>query len=145
VGYVKVRSSDPFAAPLIQPNYLSTDYDRQLMRTGMRLMRTLTHSPAMREVIEQEVYPGAQHQSDEQLDEFVRNNAWTVFHPCCTCRMGSDPSLSVVDNRLRVHGVQNLRIADASIFPSIPSGNTNAPAIMVGERASDLLLADAPR
>lgn len=145
VGYVKVRSSDPYAAPLIQPNYLSTQYDRHLMRTGMRLMRTLTHAPAMREVIEAEIYPGEQCQSDKQLDEFVSNNAWTVFHPCCTCRMGSDSSLSVVDNRLRVHGVQNLRIADASIFPTIPSGNTNAPAIMVGERASDLILADASR
>jgi len=144
VGYVKVCSSDPYTAPLIQPNYLSTDYDRQLMRTGMHLMRAMTHSPAFRKVIEEEIYPGKQCANDEQLDEFVKNNAWTVFHPCCTCRMGADPLSSVVDNRLRVHGLQNLRIADASIFPSIPTGNTNAPAIMVGERASELILADAP-
>lgn len=145
VGYVNVCSADPYAAPLIQPNYLSTEHDRQLMRTGMHLMRSLTHSPALKAVIEEELYPGKLAQSDQQLDEFIKNNAWTVFHPSCTCRMGSDPKLSVVDNRLRVHGIQNLRIADASIFPTIPTGNTNAPAIMVGERASDLILADAPR
>jgi choline dehydrogenase len=143
-GQVHVVSADPHVPPQIQPNYLDTEHDRMLMLKGMRLMRALTDTPAMRAVVESEVYPGVATQSDEQMMAFVRSNAWTVFHPCCTCRMGSDPLLSVVDKRLKVHGIEGLRVADASVFPTIPTGNTNAPAIMVGERASDLILADAP-
>jgi len=142
-GYIKIQSADPFKAPLIQPNYMSTEYDKNLMIEGMRLMRKFIETPAFKDVVEDEVYPGNNVQSDEQLLEFVRENAWTVFHPCCTCRMGSDDSSSVVDAKLRVHGVSRLRIADASVFASIPTGNTNAPSIMVGEKASDLILADA--
>ncbi len=142
-GHVRIVSADPFAAPAIQPNYLDTEHDQALMLKGMRMMRALESTPAFSSVIESEVYPGLQTETDEQMMQFVRNNAWTVFHPSCTCRMGSDRALSVVDNQLRVHGIRGLRIADASVFPTIPTGNTNAPAIMVGERASDLLLADA--
>jgi len=142
-GFVNVRSSDPMSAPQIQPNYLSTEHDRNLMLKGMRLMRQFTSAPAFKSVIESEVYPGHNTESDEQMMEFIRDNAWTVFHPCCTCRMGQDAKLSVVNERLQVHGIRNLRIADASIFPTIPTGNTNAPSIMVGEKSSDLLLADA--
>jgi choline dehydrogenase len=142
-GFVSIRSSDPMEAPLIQPNYMSTEYDRNLMLKGMRLMRQFTAAPAFKSVIEEEVYPGTSTQTNEQMMEFVRDNAWTVFHPCCSCRMGQNSKLSVVNEKLQVHGIQNLRIADASVFPSIPTGNTNAPSIMVGEKAGDLLLADA--
>lgn len=142
-GFVNIRSSDPKQAPQIQPNYMSTPNDRELMLKGMRLMRQFTAAAAFKSVIEEEVYPGSSTQTDEQLMDFVRDNAWTVFHPCCTCRMGQDSKLSVVNEKLKVHGIRNLRIADASVFPSIPTGNTNAPSIMVGEKAADLLLADA--
>ncbi len=141
-GRLGIRSPDPFEAPAIQPNYLDTEHDRALMRRGMRLVRTLAAMPAMRPVIDSEMQPGPRFDSDEELDAYVRAHAWTVFHPCGTCRMG-DGADAVVDARLRVRGVEGLRVADASVFPSIPSGNTNAPAIMVGERASAYLLADA--
>ena len=143
MGHVHIGSADPNTAPTIQPNYLSTDYDQDLMLRGMRLIRALTETESLGRVIEDEVYPGRAVQTDEQMMDFIRQNAWTVFHPCGTCRMGSSPQESVVDSKLRVHGLQGLRIADASVFPTIPTGNTNAPAIMVGEKASDLILADA--
>ena len=142
-GFVNIRNGDPMDAPRIQPNYMSTEHDRSLMLAGMRLMRKFTATSAFNTVIENEVYPGSKVESDEQMMEFVRDNAWTVFHPCCTCRMGQDSQASVVNEKLQVHGIHQLRIADASVFPSIPTGNTNAPSIMVGEKASDLLLADA--
>jgi choline dehydrogenase len=142
-GFVNIRSADPMEAPQIQPNYMSTEYDRNLMLKGMRLMRQFTAAPAFKSVIDEEVYPGHSTETDQQMMDFVRDNAWTVFHPCCTCRMGKDSKLSVVNEKLQVHGVRNLRIADASVFPSITTGNTNAPSIMVGEKAADLLLADA--
>lgn len=142
-GSVNIRSSDPMQAPRIQPNYLATDYDRELMLKGMRLMRRFTQAPAFKSIIDEEVYPGTGTQTDEQMMSFIQDNAWTVFHPCCTCRMGQDSRDSVVNERLQVHGIRNLRIADASVFPGIPTGNTNAPAILVGEKASDLVLADA--
>lgn len=141
-GSIQIRSPDYRQAPLIQPNYMSTDHDRALMLQGMRLMRSFKNTEAMRSVIEEEVYPGEATQSDEEMLAFVRQNAWTVFHPCCSCRMGRDKTDSVVDARLKVHGIQGLRIADASVFPSITTGNTNAPSIMVGEKASDLILQD---
>ena len=139
-GELGIRSADPFEAPFIRPNYLDTGHDRELMRRGMRLVRTLARTAAMRPVIESEMLPGDGVESDAALDAHVRAHAWTVFHPCGTCRMGTDPATSAVDPRLRVHGVDGLRVADASVFPSIPSGNTNAPAIMVGERAAAFIL-----
>ncbi|NND92391.1 MAG: choline dehydrogenase [Granulosicoccus sp.] len=142
-GTVHITHADAAIPPRIQPNYLDTEHDRQLMLAGMRLIRSLVDTRAMRSVIEAEILPGPATQSNEQMIEFIRNTAWTVFHPCCTCRMGSDPRMSVVDNCLRVHGIRGLRVADASVFPCIPTGNTNAPAMLVGERASDLILADA--
>ncbi len=141
-GHIHIQSNDPFEAPAIQPNYLSTEYDQRIMLEGMHLMRRFTSTEAMQSLVEKEVYPGTDVQSDDQLKEFIADNAWTVFHPCGTCRMGENSSVSVVDARLKVHGIEGLRIADASIFPSIPTGNTNAPSIMVGEKASDLILED---
>ncbi len=97
----------------------------------------------MKDIIIEELRPGPHCQSDEELIEDIRGYAWTCFHPTSTCRMGPDPKASVVNHELKVHGMQQLRVADASIFPSIVSGNTNAAAIMVGEKAADLILADA--
>jgi len=142
-GYLHIRSPDPMAPPEMHTNYLDTDYDRAVMLAGFRLIRKIAQTPALSAVIEDEIMPGSHIESDDDLANSIREKSWTVFHQCGTCRMGRDPAQSVVDARLRVHGVDGLRVADAAIFPTIPSGNTNAPAIMVGERASDLILQDA--
>ena len=142
-GWLGIRSADPLDAPQIHPNYLDTEHDRALMVAGMRLVRELAATASFGSVIDKELLPGPAVATDEALAEHVRAHAWTVFHPCGTCRMGASPRDAVVDERLRVHGVAGLRVADASVFPSIPSGNTNAPSIMVGERASRLMLDDA--
>ncbi|MGB3425378.1 MAG: GMC family oxidoreductase N-terminal domain-containing protein [Castellaniella sp.] len=142
-GTVHIRSGDPHAAPRIQPNYLADDRDLQALLRGVRFIRRLAGAPALRDIIAREIHPGADCVNDEQLIQNIRASAWSVFHACSSCRMGPEPGTSVVDHRLRVHGIDSLRIADASIFPSLVSGNTNAAAIMVGEKASDLILADA--
>lgn len=142
-GFLQIRSPDPADAPELHGNYLSTQHDRQLMFEGIRLMRKIAATPALDAAIDAELSPGPELKSDEDLDAFVRNKSWTVFHQCGTCRMGTDPNISVVDERLRVHGIERLRVADASIFPDIPTGNTNGPAMMVGERASHLIREDA--
>lgn len=144
-GRITLHSPDPMAAPAIYPNYLDTDYDRVTTLAGLRLARRMAAAPALAAVIEEELTPGPSvaTEDDEALYGYIRDNAWTIFHACGTCRMGADPAGSVVDERLRVHGVAGLRVADASIFPIIPTGNTNAPAIMVGEKASDMILEDA--
>ena len=143
VGHLQIKSPDPMVAPELQPNYLDTDYDRAMMLAGTKMMRHIAGMPALQGVIESELLPGADTTEDADIAAYLRQHAWTVFHQCSTCRMGSDPATSVVDPALRVHGIDGLRIADASIFPSIPTGNTNAPAIMVGEKASDLILQSA--
>ena len=142
-GYLQIQSPDPMVAPELHPNYLDTDHDRAVMLAGTKLIRQIADMPAMRSVIQSELSPGANVTDDADIAAYLRKSAWTVFHQCSTCRMGSDASSNVVDARLRVHGIQGLRVADASIFPTIPTGNTNAPAIMVGEKASDLILEDA--
>ena len=139
-GSVEIASANPFEHPLIRPNYLATEKDAKDMIAGMRLMRRFSATPAFREIVEEEISPGEYVESDEELLRFARKAAWTIFHPCCTCRMGSNVSNSVVDPSLKVHGTEGLRVADASVFPNITSGNTNAPAIMVGEKASELIL-----
>ena len=141
-GSINIASPDPFAAPAIRPNYLDTDHDRAAMVAGIRLTRQIAAAPALAAVIETELSPGPDADSDAALMDYVRDTGWTVFHPCGTCAMGRDPATSVVDPRLRVHGVDGLRVADASIFPNITSGNTNAPSIMVGEKAARIILED---
>jgi len=143
LGYIEISSPDPTAAPAIHPNYLSTEDDMALMLAGITLLRKFAATPTLEAIIAEEIEPGAHIVSDQDLQSFVREKSWTVFHPSCTCRMGDDPSMSVVDSRLRVHGINGLRVADASIFPSVPTGNTNAPTIMVGEKAADMILEDA--
>jgi choline dehydrogenase len=141
-GHLEIRSRDPFEPVTIHPNYLATDFDVQEILEASKLMRRLASTPSMSKLIEAEMTPGPEVQTDQELIADCRARAGTVFHPVGTCRMGPDPSIDVVDARLRVHGVQGLRVADASIFPTLTSGNTNAPAIMVGEKAADLILQD---
>lgn len=142
-GSVRIRSRDPFAPPVIQPNSLSAPADLQELLEGVRFLRTLAATPAMARLIEEELTPGSALQSDEALIEDIRERCSTVFHPASTCRMGPDIKGAVVDTRLRVHGAHGLRVIDASVFPCLTSGNINAPTIMVGERGADLVLEDA--
>ena len=142
-GSIEIKSNDAFVAPKFFGNYLSTDYDLEMMLKGMRLMRKFTQTPALKEIVTKEHSPGQTVQSDAEMIAFARQNAGTVFHQCGTCRMGKDPSSSVVDQNLRVHGVEGLRVADASVFPTIPSGNINAAAILVGEKAAAILQEEA--
>ncbi|MEX0345122.1 MAG: GMC family oxidoreductase [Rhizobiaceae bacterium] len=141
-GELQIRSADPFEAPAMHPNYLTTEHDRQLMIDGEHIIRKLAATPAFSAVIDRSIRPGDDVITDEQIMDYAAKNAWTVFHQCGTCRMGRNASASVVDPRLNVHGVGGLRVADASIFPNITTGNTNAPAMMVGEMASDMILQD---
>ena len=140
LGYVRARSSDPFQPPEIQPNYLSAETDRHVLLAGLRLVRRLMQSQAMAAYFDGELYPGDQVQSDEELMGVIRERGTTTFHMMGTCRMGPmhDPT-SVVDSQLRVHGIEGLRVADASIMPTMPAANTNAAALVIGEKASDLI------
>jgi choline dehydrogenase len=142
-GYLEIKSSDPGEAPAIHPNYLATNHDVEELLAGARFLRKLAATPALSAIVAQELKPGPDKTSDEELVADIRARAYSVFHPVSTCRMGPDAAENVVDSRLRVHGIAGLRVVDASIFPTVTSGNTNAPAIMVGEKGSDLVLADA--
>ena len=137
------RSADPFAPPRIAPNALSDPTDVRDMLEGVRLLRKLAAQPALLDVIEAELAPGPDVISDEALIADFRARSGTVYHPVGTCRMGQNPAQAVVDARLRVYGVEGLRIADASIFPSLISGNTNAAVMMVAARAAAMILEDA--
>jgi choline dehydrogenase len=141
-GSLKIRSADPYLPPEIRINYLATETDRAAFIDGMRILRNILAAPAMKPYVVSEVYPGSDKTSDEDLLEFCRSTGSTVYHPTSTCRMGSDP-LAVVDQRLRVRGIEGLRVIDASIMPDLMSGNTNAPTIMIAEKASDMILEDA--
>jgi choline dehydrogenase len=141
-GTVRARSGDPDAAPSIQPNYLSTDEDRLIAARSLRITRRIVEQPALARYSPREVRPGAQFQSDEDLARLAGDIGTTIFHPVGTCRMGrADDEAAVVDSELRVRGVDKLRIVDASVMPSITSGNTNAPTLMIAERAAALLAA----
>ena len=140
-GEIRLRSVDPFDHPEIHPNYLATEMDRQTQIAGMRFSRKIAEQPPLAEVVESEYVPGAHVQSDENLLDAVRKYSATIYHPVGTCKMGHDP-LAVVDDRLRVRGILGLRVIDASIMPVITSGKTNAPTIMIAEKASDLIRED---
>jgi choline dehydrogenase len=137
-GTVTLRSTDPVAAPVIRHHYLECETDVDVMVSSIHLARRMVRTHAMRSFHAGEVMPGEQVQSDEGLREYVRNNVFTIWHPVGTCKMGRD-RLAVVDPQLRVYGVQGLRVADASIMPSIPSSNPNAACYMIGEKAADLI------
>jgi choline dehydrogenase len=141
-GHIRIRSTDPFEAPEMQPNYLSTDLDRRTAVAGVKAARAIAASSAMRPYVKREVKPGPNAGSDEDLLEFCRNTGATIFHPTGTCRMGVDPH-AVVDPRLRVNGTTGLRVIDCSVMPTLVSGNTNAPAVMLAEKAVDMIRADA--
>jgi choline dehydrogenase len=141
-GFVRIKSADPREPPAIQPRYLSTRTDRDTVIAGMKLLRGIMRQPAMRRYIAEERAPAPECTSDEDLLAFARETGTTVFHPTSTCRMGSDPA-AVVDERLRVRGIEQLRIVDGSIMPTVVSGNTNAAIIMIGEKAADMILQDA--
>jgi len=140
-GSVSLRSAQPKDPPVIRFNYMSQPQDWQDFRTCIRLTREIFDQPAFADHADYEIQPGASVQSDAALDAFIAAHAESAFHPCGTCRMGrADDANAVVDATGRVIGVDALRVADSSIFPSIPNGNLNAPSIMVGEKISDSLL-----
>src|SRR5438309_488471 len=143
-GSIHLRSSDPLMSPAIVPNSLATDADVRDADDGARVLRRRAAAAPLAEVTEAEREPGPRVQSDPDVLADFRRRAGTVFHPCGTCAMGADPRTSVVDPRLRAHGVTGLRVVDASIFPNITSGNLNCPTIMVAEKAADLILEDSP-
>ena len=143
-GHVRVRSTDPFEPPEMQPNYLSTDLDRRTAVAAVNAARAIARSASMQPYVKREVKPGPEAASDAELLEFCRNSGATIFHPSGTCRMGSDPT-AVVDARLRVHGMAGLRVIDCSVMPTLVSGNTNAPVVMIAEKAADMIREDARR
>ncbi len=144
-GHVKLQSDNPHDAPSILFNYMSTEQDWDDFRNCIRLTREIFSQPAFSEFAGKEIQPGSDMQTDAQLNEFIRDNVESAYHPCGTCKMGaeSDP-MAVVDPQCRVIGVDKLRVADSSIFPRITNGNLNGPSIMTGEKASDLLLGKSP-
>jgi choline dehydrogenase len=141
-GSIHVTSRSPNAPPAIRFNFLSAQLDRDVTLEAMRITRRIMTASPMRNIATDEMAPGVNIQSDNELLDWVRNNAETTYHPVGTCKMGSDP-MAVVDDQLRVRGIEGLRVADASIMPSLTSGNTNAPSIMIGEKASRMILASA--
>ena len=140
-GFIRIASSDPTDKPLIQPNYLESRNDQETMVAGMRLVRRVSEQSALSEYISEELMPGRDINGDAEILNYVRNNGSTIFHPTSTCRMGTDDG-AVVDPRLRVHGLEGLRIADASIMPTVVSSNTNAACIMIGEKCADMVMED---
>ena len=144
-GHLAIRSTDPQVAPAIYPNYLSTEQDLRDVLIGARLMRQFAAAAPLAAVIEEELLPGPGKTTDEELLQDFRKRAGSVFHPVSTCMMGPDPASSVVDARLRVHGIEGLRIIDASIFPTITSGNSNAPTAMVADKGAKMVIEDEAR
>ena len=141
-GSIHLASSDPTQPPSIRFNFLSAEIDRDITVAGMRIVRKIMTAPALENIVGKEFAPGPDAQSDEELLDYVIKTGETTYHPIGTCKMGSDPQ-AVVDERLRVHGMEGLRVADASIMPTLTSGNTNAPSIMIGEKAARMVLEDA--
>jgi choline dehydrogenase len=140
-GEVHIQSAGADQHPLIRPNYLSTERDRKVAADALRLTRRIAAAPALQRFSPQEFRPGMQYQTDEELARAAGDIGTTIFHPVGTCRMGNDAA-AVVDSRLRVRGVGALRVVDASIMPTITSGNTNSPTVMIAEKASDLIRED---
>ena len=141
IGSIHIKSADPAEPPAIRFNFLSAEMDRTGILHAMRKGRELMAASPIAEIVGEEIAPGAAYQTDEELLEWVRNNAETTYHPIGTCKMGSD-TMAVVDDQLRVHGIKGLRVADASIMPTLTSGNTNAPSIMIGEKCAAMILAN---
>jgi choline dehydrogenase len=145
-GHIRIKSTDPFVPPEMQPNYLSTDLDRRTTVAAVRSARAIAQSNAMRPLVKREVKPGRDIESDERVLEFCRNNGATIFHPSGACKMGApnDP-MAVLDERLRVRGIEGLRVIDCSAMPTLVSGNTHAPVVMMAEKAAEMIRDDARR
>jgi choline dehydrogenase len=143
-GWIRIRSTDAQAAPEIRPNYLATEEDRRIAVDGLRFTRRIMGAKALARYRPEEWKPGAEVQDEAQLRHAAGDLGTTIFHPVGTCKMGHDP-MAVVDDRLRVRGVGALRVIDASIMPSITSGNTNAPTVMIAEKGAAFMLEDARR
>jgi choline dehydrogenase len=141
-GHIAIKSADPLQYPEIHPNYLSDERDHPVVIGGLRVARRIAEAPSLAPHILSEFTPGAQYQTDAELLQAARLYSQSIYHPSGTCKMGHD-EMAVVDDRLRVHGLKGLRIVDASIMPELVSGNTNAPTIMIAEKAADMIIADA--
>jgi choline dehydrogenase len=141
-GSVRMKSPDPLAPPEIRCNFLRTRQDVKALTAGMRLARTIAQQPALANYVAEEILPGSDIRSDAEFEVSIRANGTSFQHPVGTCRMGGDEA-AVLDSRLRVRGIGYLRVVDASIMPSVPAGNINAPVIMIGEKAADMILEDA--
>ena len=141
-GSLRIKSADASVPPEIRINYLATETDRTANVEGLKILRRVLHAPALGPYVAAEVEPGAAIATDEALLAYCRQYGSTIYHPTSTCRMGSD-ALAVVDQRLRVRGIEGLRVVDGSVMPDVVSGNTNAAIIMIAERASDMILEDA--
>jgi choline dehydrogenase len=141
-GHVTIKSADPRQAPAIHPNYLAAQKDRDTLVAGVKALRRIAQAPALKRHISEEIDPGAKCDSDDALLDFIRRRGSTVYHPVSTCRMGQDAK-AVVDERLKVRGFERLRVIDASIMPSVVSGNTNAATIMIAEKGADMVLQDS--
>ena len=142
-GNIHISSSDPATPPRINFNFLTAQLDREVTLEAMRITRNVMTAPALKDIVKDEIAPGNDIDSDDELLDWVRQTAETTYHPVGTCKMGSDP-MAVVDNQLRVQGMDGLRVSDASIMPTLTSGNTNAPSIMIGEKASKMILSAVP-
>jgi choline dehydrogenase len=142
-GEISLKTANPADAPAMRPNYLAAETDRRAIVDGLNIGRSLLKSGPMRTFIASEYVPGDSVRTDEQLLEYARNNGGTVFHPTSTCKMGVDP-MAVVDAELRVYGVESLRVVDASVMPTVVSGNTNAGTIMIAEKAADMIRGHVP-
>jgi choline dehydrogenase len=141
-GTVTIKSRDPMEPPALRPNYLARETDCRCALAGIRFGRRLAAAPALADYMAEEYRPGATLTSDDELLEFARNHGATIFHPAGTCRMGAD-RMAVVDERLRVHGLAGLRVVDCSVMPTLTSGNTHAPVVMIAEKGADLIREDA--
>jgi len=141
-GTVRLKSNDPLAPPAIHFNFLRSEYDWQALIAGMRIARQIVRQQAMQHLIVEETSPGTRVSTEEEMREDIRARGVSNLHPVGSCAMGNGPG-AVVDPRLRVHGMPGLRVVDASVMPTIIAGNTNAPTIMIGEKASDMILEDA--
>ena len=135
-------SGDALARPSIKPNYLSATGDIDIMLAGIRFARRIFAAPALAEHVVHELAPGTKNRTDDELLSFARQNGTTLYHPVGTCKMGTDP-MAVVDPRLRLRGLDRLRVIDASVMPAVTTGNTNAPTIMIAEKGAAMILEDA--
>ena len=141
-GFVEAKSNRPGDMPAINPRYLSEESDRRAIVGGLRFARRLFDAPALKQYVRDESLPGRQVESDDELLDYARRNGGTCYHASCTCMMGQHP-LAVVDDELRVHGLEGLRVIDASVMPAVTSTNTNAPTIMIAEKGAAMILEDA--